>query len=369
MFGIDGVLIHSLSAKGRQSTRFRGKQLVDAISLSGIGNFVAQQRENDPLRRFTPTRYIADLPVMDRTVRLETNSSKIRDHMAELFAFYPGSGRGCVDFTWKIVSQADIQICPPWPKRHAFSDDGLRYAEFGQQNFLAVDLEAREAVAFIADGLVADKIGFTSPFLDNLFCMTASSLGLVSLWANCVAHGGKGLLVFGAQNSGKTTASYLATKLGLEFYADEGVFGEIQGDGVRVWGGFWPPVFRPDTLEFIPELRTCTQPLHYRKLMLHHLSTHQRRAVQRQPVRPVCCVFLERHVSGSARVSEMNRSEFRRLLGKNVLFKEEERFSKQYANVLAGIGNLPVHRLTYDSNPAVASNFFQDMLRNNDVRS
>jgi len=325
---------------------------------------LAQQRRNDPLHRFTSTPYTAALPVMDRRIHLESNRPDIVDYMMELFTFYPRCEKPCLNFRWRIVSQADMTACPPWPKRHAFSDDGLRFVEFGQRSFIAVDLEACEAVAFIAEGLLADKVGFTSPFLDNLFCMTASSLSLTSLRANCVAFGRKGLLVFGTPNCGKTSASYLATKIGLEFYADEGVFAEIQDGKVRAWSGFWPAVFRPAGLEFYPELQGRTQPLYYRDSIFHHLSIERIRSAQTQPVTPTACVFLERRSSGSARVSKINPDEFRRLLLETLLFQEDERFSEQHARVLAEIANVPAYRFTYASDPAAAADFFLDVLHN-----
>ena len=327
----------------------------------------AEQRQEDPLRRLTPTLYTTALPVMGRTVRLETNSSKILEHAVGLFAPYPGSPNGGADFRWRIVSQTDVQRSPPWPKRSAFSGHGLRFAEFGQRNFLAVDLDAREAVAFLAQSLAEDELGLTSPFLDNLFCMTASSLGLVSLRANCVALGNKGVLVFGAYNSGKTTASYMAAKLGLEFHADEGVFAELQGGLLRVWGGFWPPAFRSETLHFLPELRTCTRPFSYRDFTLYHLSQQQFRATHVQSISPVCCVFLDRQVSTVPRLTPIAQIEWSRLLAGNVLFKDDDRFEKQRASVFAVLEALPAYRLAYDSNPAVAATLLRQMLPDHDI--
>lgn len=339
-------------------------QVGDTISGSASMTLLAERRKMDPLRRFISTPYTAALPVMDRSVRLESNRRDIVDYMMELFAFYPGCEKRRWSFRWRIVSQADVSACPPWPRRHAFSDDRLRFAEFGQRSFIAVDLEACEAVAFIAEGLLADKVGFTSPFLDNLFCMTASSLSLTSLRANCVAFARKGLLVFGTPNCGKTSASYLATRIGLEFYADEGVFAEIQDGMVRAWGGFWPPVFRQGGLEFYPELQGRTQPLYYRDSTFHHLSTQRTRRVQTEAVTPIACVFLERRASGSARVSRINPGELRHLLLENLLFKEDERFSEQHARVLAEIAKVPAYRFAYSSDPASAADFFKDVLDN-----
>jgi hypothetical protein len=299
---------------------------------------------------------------MGRTVRLESNSQKILAHAEKLFARYPGSPHGQPQFLWRIVCQSDVEMRPPWPRRSAFSDHGFRYAEFGQRNFLAVDLEAREAIAFLAEGLAEDELGFTSPFLDNLFCMTAGSLGLVSLRANCVSLGDNGLLAFGPHNSGKTTASYIATKLGLEFHADDGVFGEIEGDALRVWGGFWPAAFRPEALQFFPELRMCARPFSYRHFIFHHLETHQFRGTQARSVIPVGCVFLERRAGAQQTLSRVPRTELLKRIAENLLFKDDDRFAKERALAFRLLESLPAYQLLYDGDPSEVAHFMQELL-------
>jgi len=331
-------------------------------ALPGFVDIPAGSRRPDPLRRFTPTPYTAGLPVMGRTVQLETNSSKILKHAAELFAPYPGSTDGHVDFLWRIVIQSHPQTSPPWPKRTAFSEQGLRFAEFGQKNFLAVDLEAREAIGFLAEGLAEDELGLTSPFLDNLFCMSAGSLGLISLRADCVALGQEGLLVFGPPNSGKTTASYVATKLGLEFHADEGVFVELEAGNLRAWGGFWPPAFRPGALQFLPELQGCARPFCYLDFTFYHVEKPRVQATQARPVTPVGCVFLERQAATVPCLSPLARIEFSKRLVEDVLFKEDDGFARQHAAVFNALEALPAYQLAYGSDPAVAATFLRKIL-------
>src|ERR1022692_232823 len=161
------------------------KRMEDTMPLERVGSqpckvsmrqeIPAGSQRQDPLHRFTPTPYTAALPVMGRTVQLETNNLRILQHTSALFAPYPGSPSGHPEFRWRIVIQPHPQMTPPWPKRSAFSDLGLRYAEFGQRNFLAVDLDAREAIGFLAEGLAKDELGLTSPFIENMFLMSAGS--------------------------------------------------------------------------------------------------------------------------------------------------------------------------------------------------
>src|SRR5215469_769604 len=314
-----------------------------------------RSRRLDPLRRFLATPYSRSLPIMGRTVRLATNDKKILEHATELFVGYPGSATGTPEFLWRIVRQSRREGNSSWPKRFAFSIAGLRFAQFGHCNFVAVDLDAREAAGFLSNELVEDDVGLTSPILDSLFCMTVGSLRLVPLRANCVALGQRGLLVFGLPNSGKTTACYLARKLGLEFYADDGVFLESKGAELEAWGGFWPAAFRPEALEFLPELRSCTRPFFYQHFTFHHLNGHPFRSNQRYPVTPVGCVFLDRQTTDDPNLSPLIHNERRARLVDNVLFKDDDRFRAQQANVFNRLAKLPSYRLLYGSSPEVAA--------------
>lgn len=341
-------------------TAMRGR--ADMVCGEGI---LAKQVRNDPMRRFVATPHSVFLPVMRRTVRFETNSPKLLKHMAELFSCYPEAPTECPAFLWRIVVEFDGQISGPWPQRSAFSDEGLRWVQFGQRNFLAVDLEAREAIAFVSETLIEDELGFTSPFLDNLLCLTVGSLGLVPLWANCVAREDRGVLLFGEPNNGKTSASYLAKRLGLEFYADEGVFLELESGLLRGWGGFWPPTFRPEALEFFTELKERTSPCFHRNFVVHHLI-RDARSSSRSPVQPICCLFLERQSSTSLGLSRIARDDLGRLLAGSVLFQDDDRFLGQQTKVLHALEVLPAYVLRYGHDPAVAAAVAQDLLAADD---
>jgi hypothetical protein len=313
------------------------------------------------MRRFVATPYSVFLPVMNRTVRLETNNSKLLAHLIQLFSCYPKPPSDNPVFLWRIVVEPDTQASGPWPKRSAFSDYGLRWAQFGKRTFMAVDLDVREAIAFVSERLLEDDLGFTSPFLDNLLCLTIGSLGLVPLWANCVARENRGVLLLGEPNSGKTSAGYLAEKLGLEFYADEGVFFELESNVLRGWSGFWSPTFRPQALEFFSELKERTRPCFHRDFVVHHL-TRDRRNSCRSSVQPVCCLFLERQSSNLRGLSRIVRDDLARLLAGSVLFKDDERFLEQQTEVLNALEALPAYVLHYGDNPAVAAAVVRDLL-------
>jgi hypothetical protein len=330
-------------------------------------NVADEHRENDPLRRFTPTPYTTSLPVMGRSVRLETNSPRILEHLVALFSQYPGCPKGQSNFRWRIVSQSDVDASPPWPKRSVFSAEGLRFAEFGQRNFLAVDIEARQAIAFISEGLVMDEPGFTSPFIDTLFYMTAGALGLVPFAAACVAQGTNGLVVLGSPNQGKTTASYLAAQDGLTYYADQALFLEVGSSGLQAWGDFVPAAFRPETLQFLPELAPLTRRFSYCDFNFYYLSKHKPTS-QTNSVVPVCCVVLERGTVSAPQLAPLAGTNLSRWLSESIAFKDDSRFDENRLKILNALGKIPAYHLAYGSDPATVAPYFRQLLRTHDAQ-
>ena len=315
-------------------------------------------RKHDPMRRLVSTPHSSLLPVLGRTLRLETNSSKLLTHLVDLFARYSGESGGSPEFAWRIVVESEVACSPPWPWRSTFSDDGIRFAHFGQRNFLVVDIDSREAIGFISHGLFDDAHGFTSPFIDTLFYMSAAPLGLMPFGSACVSSGSHGLLVLGEPNQGKTTAAYLAIRDGLTIHSDQSVFLELVDHQLRAWGDFVPPAFRPETLQFLPELRSQTRLFSYCDFNFYYLPKPPGRAF----VTPRCCVVLERERSSVPRLQPLGGLDLSRCLAGHLAFRDDDRFDAQYRRVFAELERLPAYRLGYGSDPAEAAPFFQLLL-------
>lgn len=324
--------------------------------------------KHDPMRRLVPTSHHCLLPVMGRTVHLETNSSELLTRVSEIFARYSIDPRGAVEFVWRIVVEDDLRSSPPWPGRSTFSDEGIRFAQFGQRNFLAVDIEAREAVCFVSKGLFDDAQGFNSPFIDTLSHMSAGPLGLVPFASACVSSGDHGLLVLGQPNQGKTTASYLATRDGLTFHSDQSVFLEVADSQLRGWGDFVPLAFRREGLQFLPELCSKTRLFSYCDFNFYYLAKPRSFEGLRPFVAPACCVVLERGASSAPHLEPIESSDFSHCLSAHIAFRDDGRFDEQNRKVLAELGRLPAYRLTYGNDPADAAPFFHLLLRRHSRR-
>ena len=312
---------------------------------------------------------------MNRTVRLETNSEAMQALAFNFFEHHQHGNTEEPEFRWRIICESDPQMQTTAVQLSAFSDHGLRYANIGQRGFLAVDVNLREAVAFLPDVFLDDDARFRHrPPLDILFCMTAPSLGLAPLSGGCVGVNDRGVLVFGPPNSGKTTACYLAAKLGLEFHADQVVFLDFNDNDLnchgmsrrhvlRAWGDPFPAVFRPETLEFLPELREASKRSTYGDLSFYYYDKSTLQAPQTRPVTPICSLFLDRGTTQHAKLNEIAPAEAVSRLRDCMLFNEDSRFDAQITTALNALASIPVYQLQYGNDPKMAAACIEKLLR------
>jgi len=312
----------------------------------------------DLLRRFSPTPLGANLWIMGRTIRIETNSSKVLEQTCQALQAYGALQARQPEFLWRIVCESDSGADLSWPEMTAFSKEGLSFVNIGQLGFLAVDLNAREAVGFLTESLVADELGFVRPFLAMLFSMSARGLRLMPLSAACVGCNGKGLIILGPPESGKTASSYFAGKLGLEFHADQVVFLDAEGKALRAWGEFWPAVFHPEAQQYLSDI---ARPFHYQGRKLLYLEK-PRHSCALQSTIPAGCVFLERHGKRGVRLSSLDRAEFRTRFKESLLFQDGEVLQPEAAAIWRGFESLPAYHLSYGSDPRVAAILLCDLL-------
>lgn len=328
------------------------------------GNGHPTSERQDLLRRFTCTPHAIDLQLMQRTVRVETNQKRMLDLSRRFFLAHQDGSVGPLQFRWRIVCESDAQLQSTAVPLSAFSDFGLRYVNIGQRSFLSVDLESREAVAFLSDRFLEDDPRFRHrPPLDILFCMTASSLGLTALSGACVGVEDRAVLIFGPPNSGKTTASYLAARMGMEFHADQVVFLDMDRQTLRAWGDPFPAVFRPQTLEFLPELRHAARRSDYGDLSFYYFDKTPFQARWARPVSAVCSIFLERAVAGETELKQISPQEALSKLTNCLLFSEDARFDAQISTAFSMLVGKAVYHLRYANDPKIAANAIKEMLR------
>jgi hypothetical protein len=170
-------------------------------------------------------------------------------------------------------------------------------------------------------------------------------------------------MIFGPPNSGKTTACYLAAKLGMEFHADQGVFLDMRGNVLQAWGDLFPAVFRPETLDFLPELSQSARRSSNAGLAFYYFDKSPLQARRAQPVIPVCSLFLDRRATREPQLREMSQEDAVLRLRDCMLFSEDARFDAQINAALTALAGKPVYNLQYGSDPKIAASFIEKMLR------
>ncbi len=350
--------LHSLVVNGWKAEKLMPRTTVRKSVQSAA-------RTSDPLRRFRATPLRCEARLMERCIRLETNNPIILKHAERFMNSMECPQDSPSEFRWKIVTEPEPGDKPRmiWPPLTAFSDNRLRYINLGQRGFIAVDHGAQQAIGMIPEHLANDEAGFSSVYLASMFYLTAPALGLVAISAACVAMGGRGLLLFGVPGSGKTTASYRSSRLGLEFHADQAVFLENKGRTLRAWGDFWPAAFREDGAKFVPELAHQSRPLAYCDETFLCLDKSGSASAEAHSVTPVGCIFLERQGESSPKLVPLRRDEVRGQMGAFVPFLENLGASPERDLVFESVGRLPAYKLAYGNDPSEAAAFLRSMLR------
>jgi hypothetical protein len=155
----------------------------------------------------------------------------------------------------------------------------------------------------------------------------------------------------------------------MHFHADEGVFLEICQGELRAWGGFWPVVFRKQTAEFFPELKSCAGQFTYGDRAFCYLNksclqSHHAEPVlpDAEPVLPACSIFLSQAPSPRVKLAQLSPVEVYERLASSLLFEEEEQFAGQQKAALCALSGLPAYEFNYGRDPAAAVEIIEDLL-------
>jgi hypothetical protein len=156
--------------------------------ITGKGLPLFLRKGPDPTKRLTPTSLVADFCAAGCAIRLETNSPAIfrlvGDGLSRNLQTRPSHKR----FLWRLIGDDDAGLLPQPRGFSSVSADGLQIVNMGQQSFLAMDLEARCALGFLAEEFLKDGRRFEKLVLARLLSLTAGALR----WKPGSSPGGNG---------------------------------------------------------------------------------------------------------------------------------------------------------------------------------
>lgn len=121
-----------------------------------------------------------------------------------------------------IVEVQSGSAPPPDLPRFEASPERLRFTA-DEGNFAHFDLEARQGLLRVTDGLLHEAARFRHHFLEALVLTALDCVFFTPLHAACVARKGAGVLLCGDSGAGKSSLAYACARRGWTFVSDDAV--------------------------------------------------------------------------------------------------------------------------------------------------
>lgn len=208
-------------------------------------------------RRQDPLAIDADLPFRGTFhpvgFRLDvvTNSAHVLEAAAESWRGYPVQLYPGDALEFRVVVQDDGPLCGETSHR---AQGQLYSVVSDRDNFASLDLDGLRASIFVSRQTAEDHARLRWFFLESLAYMLLAQRYVVPVHAGCVARDGRGLLLCGSTQAGKSTLAYACARSGWDYVSDDAVF-LLPDDWRRTVIGRHRHVrFRLDAPSLFPEL-------------------------------------------------------------------------------------------------------------------
>jgi hypothetical protein len=184
-------------------------------------------------------------------LELATNSAHVLAAAAESWPQSPAQPRPGDPLEFRVMVQEEGSICGETSHR---AQGHLYSVVSDRDNFAALDLRSLRASIFISRRTAEDHARLRWFFLESLAYMLLAQRHVVPVHAGCVARQGRGLLLCGPTQAGKSTMAYACARAGWSYVSDDAVF-LLPDDSTRTVIGRHRHVrFRPDAPSLFPEL-------------------------------------------------------------------------------------------------------------------
>jgi hypothetical protein len=206
-----------------------------------MGQPIPFDRPDDPVYHTLPLRYVVELPVLGITVRFESNSPAALDLIEEVFGVWRGLSASpeLVEPASSvrirlIVHDGDEGAAPHAPVVCRLPDaERLLVQTPGSVGL--VDLQRRDAVAYITPALLADRAHAQYALLHILTFPLVVQFDRYPVLAAVIARGPVALLLAGPAGTGKSTLALQAHRHGLQVLSDDVAYIQLK-PVFRVWG-------------------------------------------------------------------------------------------------------------------------------------
>ncbi len=197
-------------------------------------------RPGDPLYRGAPLSHVVELPVLGILVRFETNSEAVMTAVERTFGgwraltAHPQLISSTTVRVRLFVHDGDRTVCDPASLVYRLPDpDRLLLA--GPDSFGVVEVDRREAYAFVTPALVSDELQFQYGVLEAMTFTLLAGPERYPFHAATVERDGVGILLVGPSGSGKSTLAYAASRSGFRIIGEEVAYVQLEPQ-LRVWG-------------------------------------------------------------------------------------------------------------------------------------
>jgi len=320
----------------------------------------------DPLGCTVPAEFVEVFSPLGVTLRLETNSTEIRDACRASFGSYGDFGplARASQFTVRLLVDASFTAAPPWPdvvfRRHG----DMLYASAGGQNTAVADLRRRQAFGFVSPAMAGDSDFLRRNFLDCLvLTMMTRGAGATHTYvhASAVAKCDRGLILCGPRESGKSTLAYACARRGFEIVADDVVYLRA-GRNLTAWGRPWRLRLLPDCTRFFPELQEKAERTKSANKEVVEIDV-QEFLPGRAQVRcaPMALFFLERS-SGRTACEPLGADKALDLLARDMVYDPPE-VIERHRRTWTALANRGSSVLRWDEAPDAAVDLLEQFLR------
>jgi hypothetical protein len=195
-----------------------------------------------------PLPYRRELPVLGVRVCYSSNSEAILPVVDGRFARWASIpreliGAGLVHVRFILHEGKDVAA---GPITYRMPDD-KRFLLHTAGSFGLVDIERRDAVAYVSSALVSDVEHFGYGIVEAITLLLVARQDRQPVHAAMIARGAVGLLLAGPTGVGKSTLAYAAHEAGYRVLSDDSVYVQRRPE-LRIWG-------TPGTMYLLAEAR------------------------------------------------------------------------------------------------------------------